>query len=156
MNSRECLERLFDDYEYLIEEYYPRSELIESQLNKTKNNVNKIIQDLDKLEKLELENASLRSENISMHDKVAILESENLTLKKIIKEKSKLEKELKQTKLNFKNSQTHSKNRYKKLKNNMNRLVKLIKDYNFISDYDLSYCTAENDAKFLSEVLEND
>lgn len=60
MNSKECLERLFDDYEYLIEEYYPRSELIESQLNKTKNNVNKIIQDLDKLEKLEKENAKLK------------------------------------------------------------------------------------------------
>ena len=53
MNNKECLQRLFDDYEYLIEEYYPRSELIESQLNKIKNNVNKIIQDLDRLEKLE-------------------------------------------------------------------------------------------------------
>ena len=77
-----------------------------------------IKQDLERLENLELE-------NISMHDKVAILESENLTFKKIIKEKLNLEKELKQTKLNFRNSQTHSKNCYKKL---IDKYLKLEKD----------------------------
>ena len=43
-----------------------------------------------------------------------------------------LEKELKQTKLNFRNSQTHSKNHYKKLKE---KYEKLEKDYDELFDY---------------------
>jgi chromosome segregation ATPase len=85
---------------------------------------------------------------------------------------NKLEKELKQTKLNFRNSQTHSKNCYKKLKekytrleraykNNevmtrdlnelINRNLELKKDYDLLDeDYDQLF------AKFLERKNENE
>ena len=91
MTSKECLERLFDDYEYLIEEYYPRSELIESQLNKTKNNVNKIIQDLERLESLEAKFDAyyeLHKQLEKGYDELSVdnekLIQENRNLKKVI------------------------------------------------------------------------
>ena len=65
----------------------------------------------------------------------------------------RLEKELKQTKSNFKNSQTHSKNCYKKLKKDMNRLIKIIQDYSFINDYDISWGVVSEDEEFLRRIL---
>ena len=53
MNSKEALERLLDDYEFLMEKYYPIRDIRNQQINNTKNNVNQIKQSLDRLEKLE-------------------------------------------------------------------------------------------------------
>lgn len=54
MTSKDELERLYDDYEYLMQEYYKCSiiGLKEEQIIQTKENVNHIKQDLDKLEVL--------------------------------------------------------------------------------------------------------
>ena len=65
----------------------------------------------------------------------------------------KIEKELKQTKSNFKNSQTHSKKCYKKLKNDMNRLIKIIKDYSLITNYDMAWGVNVEDEEFLRKIL---
>ena len=64
-----------------------------------------------------------------------------------------LEKELKRTKSNFKNSQTHSKNRYKNLKNDMTRLINIINDYSFITDYDIAWGVVSEDEEFLRKIL---
>lgn len=64
-----------------------------------------------------------------------------------------LEKELKQKKSNFKNSQTHSKHCYKNLKNDMDRLINIIKDYSLITDYDVAWCVNCEDEEFLRKIL---
>ena len=79
MKSKKALE--------IIRTYHNQISLLcKGKLNSRIINAEKQIeQDLDRLEELYYE-------NLSLHNKVAILESENLTFKKIIKEKSKLEK----------------------------------------------------------------
>ena len=54
MTSKDELERLYDDYEYLMQEYYkcPIIGLKEEQIIQTKENVNHIKQDLERLETL--------------------------------------------------------------------------------------------------------
>ena len=66
----------------------------------------------DLIKKLEL--ARVGNGTQTYNDVVVTLTKEE-TLE-LLKNNERLEKELKQTKLNFKNSQTHSKNCYKKLK----------------------------------------
>ena len=78
---------------------------------------------------------------------------EHLQLANWLEQLEKLEKELKQTKSNFKNSQTHSKHCYKKLKNDMNRLIKIIKDYSFITNYDMAWGVNCEDEEFLRKIL---
>ena len=87
-------------------------------------------------------------------EKIKKIYEEHVTaINKDIDRLKKIEKELKQTKSNFKNSKTHSKNRYKKLKNDMNRLIKIIKDYSFITDYDVAWCVTCEDEEFLRKIL---
>lgn len=54
MTSKDELERLYDDYEYLMQEYYkcPIIGLKEEQIIQTKENVNHIKKDLELLETL--------------------------------------------------------------------------------------------------------
>ena len=69
------------------------------------------------------------------YEQMNVCEKNNY-LKIISQDLDRLEKELKQTKLNFKNSQTHSKNCYKKLKAKYEKLEKenkLLKDINEIN-----------------------
>ena len=73
-----------------------------------------------------------------------------------IKEKSKLEKELKQIKLNFKNSQIHSKNCYKNLKEKYNRLlssVEYLREENVSLENEIDFL--RNQAKEVIDILIN-
>lgn len=56
--EKEALERLLDDYEYLMERYYPIRDIRNQQINKTRNDVEQIKQALDHLETLEQEHAN--------------------------------------------------------------------------------------------------
>lgn len=132
MTSKEALEKLYDGFQ-------------NGMAGRSFYDI--IKQELDRLEELE-------RENISLHNKVAILESENLSFKKIIKEKSKLEKQLKQTKANFKNSQTHSKNCYKNLKEIIKENFDYSKDAMFEKVY-FKYDVPVMENKII-EVLKND
>lgn len=66
----------------------------------------------------------LNYEQVNECDKKGLLR----TIKQDLDRLEKLEKELKQTKLNFRNSQTHSKNHYKKLKEKYEKLEKAYKN----------------------------
>lgn len=117
-----------------------------------------IKQDLDRLEE---ENEALKMGIESLHTDYKelketsefVIEKFKISNKNLTDENEKLEKELKQTKSNFKNSKTHSKNCYKKLKKDMNRLIKIIKDYSFITDYDVAWGVNCEDEEFLRKIL---
>ena len=87
---------------------------------------------------------------MTSNKEIALMQLDIAQFKKKVE---KLEKELKQTKSNFKNSQTHSKNCYKDLKNDMKRLIKIIKDYSFITNYDMAWCVNCEDEDFLRKIL---
>ena len=78
----------------------------------------------DLIKKLEL--ARVGNGTQTYNDVVVTLTKEE-TLE-LLKNNERLEKELKQTKLNFKNSQTHSKNCYKKLKEKYEKLERAYKN----------------------------
>ena len=86
MTSKDELERLYDDYEYLMQEYY-KCQIIglkEEQIIQTKENVNHIKQDLERLEQLE-DNIKIHKETIKMqHNQIESLHTENAKLKKVI------------------------------------------------------------------------
>ena len=67
------------------------------------------------------------------YEQMDVCEKHNY-LKVISQDLDRLEKELKQTKLNFRNSQIHSKNCYKKLKkkyNNLKKALDILKRFHF-------------------------
>lgn len=84
MNSKEALERLLDDYEYLMEKYYPIRDIRNQQINNTKNNVNQIKQSLDRLEKLEKENKELLVNKNVAQGIATKLKEENDTLRQTL------------------------------------------------------------------------
>ena len=62
MTSKKSLEKLLDNYEYLMKKYWPEliTGLKEAHIKNTKEDVYKILQDLDSLEILEKENKRLK------------------------------------------------------------------------------------------------